>query len=254
MQKLLLSFIIVIFANSFCLAQIQYYDIDPDKAIQKSDAFALHIAKHKDSVVYGEDGSFVIWNYDPGILLVTYSGCEVQADGVYPSLLDSNDKIDSSATWRSAQYSSLYNGSVGHWMNAVDKYMAIRVMQGGKWHYGWVRLDVNATGDGATVKDYAYNLTGDASIRAGQRSTVGIGNIPYEDDVNINISNGVATVKNIKHRCIIMLSDMSGRVIKKAEVINDYEIKLHSYRPGIYIISVASEITDVVKTQKIYVQ
>lgn len=253
MQKLLLSSIIVIFVNTICVGQIQYYDIDPDKLVQKNDAFALHLAKHKDSVVYGEDGSLVIWNYDPGILLVTYSDCEVQTDGGFPSLLDSNDKIDSSSTWGSAQYSPLYDGNLGHWMNAIDKYMAIRIKQAGKWHYGWVRLDVNATGDGASVKDYALHLTENASIKAGQKSTVGIKNVSV-NDISISITNGIASVNNIKDRCFIVVSDMSGRVINRADVAKKYEIDLRSYCSGVYIISVVNKASDVVKTQKFYLE
>lgn len=254
MQKLLFSFIIVIFVNTYSIAQIQYYDIDPDQVIQKGDAFALHIAKHKDSVVYGEDGSFVIWNYDPGIYLVTYLDCEVQTDGGYPSLLDSNDIIDNSATWSSAQYSSLYDGSIGHWGNATNKYMGIRVKQGGKWHYGWVRLDVNATGDGTTVKDYAYHLIGETNIKAGQKSTVSIKKMRLANNIHISVSNGVASVKNIQGRCTIIVTDMTGRIINRTEALDNYEIDIRSFASGIYVISIVNERSDVVTTQKIYVQ
>ena len=200
---------------------IMYMDIDPDKMITGTDAYALRLDKEPDSVVYGENGSFVVWDYDPGILLVTYTDCQVQMDGTYPAALTTNDSIGGTGIWSNANYAQLYSGGVGHWSNAIDKYMGIRFKTGGsQWFYGWVRMDVSATGSSVTIKDYAFNNLPSEAIKAGQKADfTGISQVVSDPDIRISAMGNVINVNGAANSSVV-ISDLSGRMLKKTKILH----------------------------------
>jgi hypothetical protein len=64
----------------------------------------------------------------------------------------------------------------GPWANVRDGYLGLRFLIGPNTHYGWVRMDVSVNADlltiSATVKDWAYDSTPGAGIRAGDTGLV----------------------------------------------------------------------------------
>lgn len=94
----------------------------------------------------------------------------------YPYVLSYGSAISGGASggWYnngySAGYQSLNYGSYatfGNWANITDGYLGLRFQVGGQTHYGWCRMDVNASGSSWVIKDYAYESTPGASILAG---------------------------------------------------------------------------------------
>lgn len=53
------------------------------------------------------------------------------------------------------------------WMNKGEKYLGLRFLIDGKFHYGWVRIEIISPTEWI-VKDYAYNAASKNSILAGQ--------------------------------------------------------------------------------------
>jgi hypothetical protein len=105
------------------------------------------------------------------------------ADSIY--VLENVDTIGQSGPWEnfskmaffsnrlsflSVNSSVFYNiqehFSSGNWLNMEDKFIGIKVEEGGLLHFGWIRLDVN--GNSFTVKDYAINEIPDQMIKAGE--------------------------------------------------------------------------------------
>lgn len=92
----------------------------------------------------------------------------------YPFALSSGAAISSGAGtffnngfaggFQSMNYGSC---SFGNWCTVSDRYIGVRFAIGANIHYGWVRLDVNATGSAWRVKDYAYEDVIGNSIVAG---------------------------------------------------------------------------------------
>jgi hypothetical protein len=56
---------------------------------------------------------------------------------------------------------------VGHWVHAQHRYLGLRFISGGKVHYGWARLNVDA-GVGAELTGYAYETIPGKPIIAGR--------------------------------------------------------------------------------------
>lgn len=98
----------------------------------------------------------------------------------YPFALNLNDPINAGAgtfftNGFAGGFQSLNYGSCsfGNWCSITDGYMGLRFDIGGNTHYGWVRLDVNASGSVWSVKDYAYEDVANASIDAGEMTAIG---------------------------------------------------------------------------------
>jgi len=61
-------------------------------------------------------------------------------------------------------------GSVGQWFNVSDRYLGLKFVIKGKFHYGWARLSVIVGGGSITaaLTGYAYETIPGKSIKAGQ--------------------------------------------------------------------------------------
>ena len=64
------------------------------------------------------------------------------------------------------------NTYAGLWVFGVtNEYLGIRIRIDGFWHYGWIRLDVNATATQMLIKDWAYESIAGQGILAGANTT-----------------------------------------------------------------------------------
>jgi len=173
-------------------SQIFYQDINPDIVIDTWDAHDVHIDSSTTAVLsYGGPGNLSIWQeFNTRIAINAFSDCEVMMDAGYPSALDLDEPIDSSANWLEPDYAILNNGTLGNWIGVTDKYLGVRVFNGMQWLYGWIRLDVNTAGNSVTIKDYACMRTPYAPIKAGQTTTTII------DDLSQTEVNSVTVYPN----------------------------------------------------------
>jgi len=66
-------------------------------------------------------------------------------------------------------------GSVGPWFNVSDRYLGLKFVVRGKFHYGWARFSVIVGGQTITaaLTGYAYETIANKPIRAGKRMSPG---------------------------------------------------------------------------------
>ena len=77
--------------------------------------------------------------------------------------------------------------NIGEWAASLtNTYVGIRIKISNQWHYGWVGIDAPTTdASQLIIKDYAYNLTPNEKIHAGQTKDFGPSAIAvsYEDSL-----------------------------------------------------------------------
>lgn len=98
---------------------------------------------------------------------------------VYPYALESGTDVGLYKQFASASFQSLaYNffallssffyypiAEAGYWFGGrTNKFIGLRLEDGGETYYGWARLDVGADNKSFTIKDYAYEAIPDSGI------------------------------------------------------------------------------------------
>lgn len=178
---------------------------------------------------------------------------------VYPFAFNSGDTIKSSLQFNFGGNQSMasYFGpgySYGNFIGLADKYIGLQFYIGTQLHYGWARLDVNATASQFTIKDYAYNATPDTYILAGETG-VGIN----ENNLSGN-SSVFSTGKNVIIKFLnslpvnaeVKITNVLGQEVYKSS-LNDKEtsIDLSKEKTGIYFVTITGD--GIVYTKKIYI-
>jgi hypothetical protein len=238
-------------------AQIFYQDISPDVTLSTWSMKDINIDSSATSVLsYGGAGNLTIWEeYGSQIAINAFSNCQVVMNGSFPAALNINQVISSGGTWLQPGYSILNDGSQGNWIGEIDKYLGVRIKNGTKWLYGWIRLDVNTSGSSVTIKDYACNRTPDSSIFAGQMIT-GIHTISISGEKLISVYpnpfNSSTTIKtsiDLKNATLIMYN-IFGQTTKEFTNISGQEITIHkdNLPCGIYFLQFKTgEIIETIK-------
>jgi len=68
-------------------------------------------------------------------------------------------------------FQGVYSGnnlSYGNFLSA-DKYVGVKFLVGTNTHYGWVRMSLNADASSLIIKEYAYHVTPNTAIAAGDK-------------------------------------------------------------------------------------
>jgi len=107
-----------------------------------------------------------------------------------PNFVAQGFTIDASNNWEGAGDCSTdaWGGGNATVVANTDQYMAVKFnLTGTNVYYGWVRVNINATGD-VTYKDYAYNSTAGQTINAGDMGAVLVSGI------TITGQGGVSTI------------------------------------------------------------
>lgn len=172
----------------------------------------------------------------------------------YPFAMNSGDTISSGQTgWYDVgtlNYVSCYNGAgSSNWCGVTDKFLGLRFNVGGNTHYGWARLDVSASGDSFTIKDYAYNSTPGAAINAGQTLST---NDNQLTNIRIAAVNNTIAISNLSIETEFSIFDMTGKSVMNGN-INDhtYTIEANSLSTGIYILELNDINSDAVIRKKV---
>ncbi len=140
-------------------------------------------------------------------------------------------------------FSTSYTSSSGLWLGATDKFIGIQFKSDiGDTHYGWIRLDVNETATGFTVKDYAYNATPDAAINTGQMDGVSVEDLSKKDKITIINTPTVLKVKNENSAPIdFQLVSMTGQIIDSGRIHTETrEISMNA-STGIYVLRIGDD-------------
>ncbi len=177
---------------------------------------------------------------------------------IYPFALNSGDAISSGQTsWFDANASSgtlnfvsCYYGNGGsNWCGVTDKYLGLRFQLAGNTHYGWARLDLSASGNSFTVKDYAYNSTPGAPINAGQ--TLGVEEFGT-NAIKIVALNKSIGLYNLPQVTEYRVMDISGKSVLNGITNGDsYVIEANGIANGIYIIELSDSNSGSVIRKKI---
>ena len=92
----------------------------------------------------------VLVKADPG-----FNSVLVDNNG-YPMVLYDSNAINTSQNWINASNNATLNLAscfVGNWCGIQNKYLGVRFQIGTGNHFGWVKLDVNASGSSFTIKE-----------------------------------------------------------------------------------------------------
>ena len=228
-------------------AQIQYVDINPDAV--------LNPAQSKD-IDLDLDGStdLTFTNIDDnsnGIidLQVTgiggYLGIVAENQQGFPlvSTFNPGDQIGSSLIYSPVNTETLYfdfsSGatSVGLWQNGVEMYLAFRTLFN---KYGWMRCEVNNSSQTLTLKDYAYNTSGN-SISAGQ--VTGVPNLSNAD-VLVNSFNKIIYMSipsNTGEYKLSIFNTMGVKILEHALTDNISQIDCSFLNSSIYLVLISTD-------------
>lgn len=178
---------------------------------------------------------------------------------IYPFALSAGDPIssgqtswfDASASTGTLNFVSCYFGSGGsNWCGVTDKFLGLRFQLAGNTHYGWARLDVSASGDSFTIKDYAYNTTPGEAINAGQTSL----SVNEFDNNSIKVValNKSIGLYNLPQATEYRVMDVSGKTVMNGTTVGErYVIEANAIANGIYIVELSDSNSNSVLRKKI---
>jgi hypothetical protein len=178
----------------------------------------------------------------------------------YPLALNNGDTIKSTLQFNggSSQSMASYFGSgssYGNWLGAADKYVGLQFYIGAQLHYGWARLDVTATANQFTIKDYAYNATPNEYIIAGEMG-VGINENALMDATSIFSSEKNVIISFLKDQpinAVVKISNALGQEIYNGSLIEkETSINLSKEKTGIYFVTITNK--NIVYTKKVYLR
>jgi hypothetical protein len=132
-----------------------------------------------------------------------------------------------------------FSVTYGQFNTGSDLYVGARFLLGSgtpTTHYGWVRLQVNATSTTTIVKDYAYRINPNTGLVTGQTG-VGINEMP--SNVWFVALNGKNIVVSAKEEGNVTVVDATGRKVATGTVVNGIaEINLgEDAAAGIYVVN-----------------
>jgi hypothetical protein len=170
-------------------------------------------------------------------------------DTYFPWALSESDNIcDSLSTWYDSNNpgTMALGSSLGNWVGATDKYLALKLIVGTNTFFGWARFDVLESSASFTIKDYAFESTPNTCIQAGQTS-LGINENSNTNDfsifpnpcissttlnTNVNLNNASITIYNAVGQALKQVKNISGQTIS---------LNLENLSHGLYFIRLTEE-------------
>jgi len=239
-------------------AQVIYTDVNPDITQTTIGSYQLNLNNdtavdfHIDRLTYVSGSNnidhVIVDGANSNELLTNMQPISSSSSYILAKALNTNNLIDSNETiWESFGFMNaqgIYSGNpvnLGNWQGVTDKYLGLRFKIAGQWHYGWARLDVDATATSFTIKDYAYESTPNKKILAGQTvATINENNLI--DNISI-YSNNKTLFVDLKDNNIndgtIKMYNMAGQEIKTCEINNaNMQINVEDLANGIYVVNI----------------
>ena len=231
--------------------QIIYVDVEPDAIIAVGETF---------STDFDEDGFEDVSVANPADLANGFAAVVFPSSGgafvgftaggyQYPALLNEGDIIDDASGYTEVgargdlnYYGCAYSNS--QWCDTVvDGYLGVKFnnLLGGTDHYGWIRMDTDVNGTNLmVVKGYAFNLTPDTVIEAGDEGVLSLQD-EYFNDFNYYIDTNSQLVLNASTSLEnIQLFNLPGQQVISKKLSNTNEtINIESLDTGIYIAKVS---------------
>ena len=168
---------------------------------------------------------------------------------IYPFALDSGAIISGGQnTWLNQYYDfdiginflNYDNCYFGEWCDVQDKFIGVQFKIGANTHYGWARLDVGTSGLSWTIKDYAYNMTPNAPILAGQTTSLSIDDNVFSKIKVVALNKSIG-LYNLLESANYNIYNMTGQeVLKGTTDSRDFVIETPTLSSGVYVL----ELTD----------
>jgi hypothetical protein len=188
-----------------------------------------------------------------------YSGDFVGGVHLAWAVSQSNNICDTLATWYGYGNpgTMAWGTSIGHWVGATDKYLALKLIVGTNTYYGWARL-VFLTGSGSfTVKDYAYESTPNTCIKSGQVN-LGINENTTKKIIStfpnpFISSTTIQTIGNLKN-ATLTICNLYGQTVKQVKNISGQTVSLSrdNLPNGLYFVRLTEE-NKIIAVEKIII-
>ena len=231
--------------------QIVYVDVEPDAIIAVGETF---------STDFDEDGFEDVSVANPADLANGFAAVVFPSSGgafvgftagayQYPALLNEGDIIDDTSGYTEVgargdlnYYGCAYSNS--QWCDTVvDGYLGVKFnnLLGGTDHYGWIRMDTDVNGSNLmVVKGYAFNLTPDTVIEAGNEGVLSLQD-QYFNDFNyfVDANSQLVLKASISLENIKLFNLLGQEVFSKSLSNKNETINIESLDTGIYIAKVS---------------
>ncbi len=222
----LLSCLLIIFTfNTRLNSQIIYTDIIPDAIPSVTYPLDLNNDMITDFLIQFQSTKLMCIPQNSN----AYAGDFVGGFHLAYALSQSNSICSSLTTWYDSNNpGTMYLGtSLGYWVGATNKYLALKLIVGANTYYGWVRLDILFSGGSFAVKDYAFESTPNTCVQAGQ-TTLGITKNTNKNSSSIfpnpfissttiqtteNLNNATLTIFNSYGQMVKQVNNISGQTI-----------------------------------------
>jgi len=148
--------------------------------------------------------------------------------------------------------------SIGYWVGASDKYLALKLIVGTNIYYGWARFDILANSGSFTIKDYAYESTPNGCIQSGQNN-LGGNEISKNNNYTIfpnpfNTDTTIQTIDNFKNATLLIYNSY-GQEVRQVNNLEGHSVSLlrDNLPSGLYYIKL-TEKNKVIATEKIIIK
>ncbi len=163
------------------------------------------------------------------------------------AIVDSNNSVNLMAR-TDFNYDGCYSNS--QFCDGEDGYVGLHIKIGANTHYGWVRIQVAASGENIIIKDYAYNSVPDEPILVGQ-TTLNINNISI-NNIRVVALDKIITLYNLPESTSYNLFSTSGQSVLKGITNNQtYKIEASTLSTGVYILEMIDSSTNSMIRKKI---
>ena len=134
-----------------------------------------------------------------------------------------------------------YNPSIPE---TIDKFLGIKIEDATDFsHYGWIRCDVINEGRTMIIKDYAYELTPDNPILAGDTAHyIGLSTQAGKIEPVVYCENKKVYISNLDKNCDVSIYNLNGGIILNKEVkTGSVEFDLQNVATGAYLVVFKNE-------------
>jgi hypothetical protein len=245
--------------------QVVYTDVVPDITIESGNKYFLDLnndnnpdfvieAIHKTSNLYGyqiEVNGVGIYAEGQNEFLVDYFSTSNGDNSYWPKALGLNTQINNlQDLWINTSSGMAMNilfefyfttqtltetFQAGHWQDAKNKFLGLKLKINGNSHYGWARLDVDSAGTKFTIKDYAFNSRPNSQILAGEKGSSSVNKTDAER--LINLENRTLKISGLTDITEISIYNSIGKIVITENNISNYsELDFLALDSGYYIV------------------
>jgi hypothetical protein len=263
--------------NTSANGQVLYTDVNPDETYSENGEFyeldlnldgdvdfALKVLDFSTAGVFNSAGGATWGGLIQAVVIYSYNGA-VGGSATYalPYALNSGVAVDSDMNFNTnatygTQVMALYLGiqdyygsggtlawftsPVGEWEGKTEKFLGLRLEDGGADYYGWARVSVDDNAHEFTIHDFAVKQSSDNGIETG--ATVGVISViqnneltaySYGSTINVVVKDLQTTGATVK------VFNLEGQVVYQNELnMSGMQIDLENMATGVYTLQVVT--------------